>query len=92
MTGSKATDDGRERSVSFRAPQALSEHWGTGPIAIHCGMMGDVADRFRKRARECRELAAQARTEQWRQSLLTLAQDLDDEAANVDAEENEDRD
>lgn len=48
--------------------------------------MGDDAEQFRERARECRDVAAQANDEEWRRTLLTLAQDLEDEADKIDAE------
>ena len=47
----------------------------------------DTVARFRERARKCREIAAEVRTDDWRQALLTLAQDLDDEADKIEAEE-----
>lgn len=50
-------------------------------------MGDDTAARFRQRARECRLLAAETQSEDWRQSLLALAQDLEDEADQIDAEE-----
>ena len=53
-------------------------------------MGDDTAARFRKRARECRKIAAEAKTDYWRQSLLTLARDLEDEADKIDAEDNPD--
>lgn len=49
--------------------------------------MGEDATRFRKRARECCEMAAQARDEEWRWWLLALAEDLESEADRDDAEE-----
>lgn len=45
------------------------------------------AKRFRERARECRRIAAEASSGEWRDSLLTLAQNLEDEADRLDAEE-----
>ena len=44
----------------------------------------DDAKRFRRRAAECRSLAAQAGNAEWRQSLLELAQDLENEADEID--------
>ena len=49
--------------------------------------MGDDADRFRKRAEECRRIAANAKDEEWRKSLLDLARDLDEEADRIDREQ-----
>ena len=60
---------------------------GTEPTQADFCRMGDDAGRFRKRAHECRELAARAKDAEWRRWLLTLADDLESEAANVDAEE-----
>lgn len=48
--------------------------------------VGEDADRFRARARECRDVAAEAKDEEWRQQLLTLARDLEDEADRIDCE------
>ena len=45
-----------------------------------------TAARFRTRARECREMAAEVREPDWIKLLLELAQDLEDEADNIDAE------
>lgn len=50
-------------------------------------MGDDTAARFRKRAQECRDLAADARSDDWRESLLALAEDLDEEADRIEAEE-----
>lgn len=50
-------------------------------------MEDDTATRFRKRTRECRDLAAEAESDDWRQSLQNLAQDLEDEADRIDGEE-----
>jgi hypothetical protein len=48
--------------------------------------MEDDAAHLRKLAHECRQVAAQAKDPQWRESLLTLAKDLDEEADTADAE------
>ena len=48
--------------------------------------MGD-AQRFRKRARECRQLSKLARDGHSRQMLGALAIELDEEADKLDAEE-----
>ena len=47
----------------------------------------DVSARFRRRARECRDLAEQARTDEWRELLLALAKDLEGEADAIDNED-----
>lgn len=53
--------------------------------------MGDeTAIRFREPARKCREIAAEVKTEEWRESLLTLPQDLENEADEIDAEDRPD--
>lgn len=46
--------------------------------------MGDDAARFRKRARECRELAQDESDRDMRRSLLTVAKDLEKEADEID--------
>lgn len=50
-------------------------------------MPNEVAKRFRERARDCRRIADEASSGEWRESLLTLAQNLEDEADRLDAEE-----
>lgn len=49
--------------------------------------MGEDAARFRNRARQCRTLAADARTNEDRQTLSDMAEELDAEANLIDAEE-----
>lgn len=49
--------------------------------------MQDDATRFRKRASECRELAAKVEDEEWRGWLIGLAEDLESEATREDAED-----
>jgi len=49
--------------------------------------VSDESDRFRKRACECRERAAEERDPEMRQRLTTLSIDLDDEAKDLEAEE-----
>lgn len=48
--------------------------------------MEDDASRFRMRAEECRKIAAEADSEFWRNELLELAKDLDDEADSLESE------
>ena len=48
--------------------------------------MSDDAARFRERARKCRELAKQAKDEDWRHALEALATDLEEEAARVESD------
>lgn len=48
--------------------------------------MGEDAERFRQRAKECRRIAEEVSDEGWRQSLLGLADDLESEAAALDEE------
>jgi hypothetical protein len=48
--------------------------------------MSDESDRFRKRACECRQRAAEERDPEMRRHLTTLSIDLDDEADEMDAE------
>ena len=49
--------------------------------------MGEESDRFRSRAKQCRELAKDARDDQSRQTLSEMAEELDAEADNIDEEE-----
>ena len=52
--------------------------------------MGADAERFRNRARECRELARRARDESSRKTLTQMAGELEAEADELDkAEKNE---
>jgi hypothetical protein len=51
--------------------------------------MADEADRFRLRAKECRDLAKAARDDTARQDLLTIAGELEAEADRIDAEEDD---
>ncbi len=51
--------------------------------------MGEDAQRFRRRARQCRELAPRARDEQIRLYLIEVACDLEAEADKVDGLEAE---
>ena len=46
------------------------------------------AKRFRQRAADCRRIAEQTKSDEWRGSLLDLARDLEDEAASLDEEAN----
>ena len=49
--------------------------------------MSDDAKRFRNRARDCRALSENARNEADRQMLAEIADELDAEAARIEAEE-----
>lgn len=49
--------------------------------------MTDEAERFRKRANDCRRLAGDARDEGARRTLSEMAVELDAEADRVDQEE-----
>jgi hypothetical protein len=49
--------------------------------------MSEAADRFRERARECRETAATARDSYWRDRLVAIAAELEEEADRIDFEE-----
>ena len=48
--------------------------------------MSEEGDRFRKRARECRDLAPKARLAELREQLLRLAAELEEEAEKADSE------
>ena len=56
-------------------------------MPLGCGVMqSDItAVGFRKRALECRQIAAEVQEPDWRASLLELAQDLETEADAMDA-------
>ena len=49
--------------------------------------MGEDATRFRGRAHQCRELARDTRDEEARRTLTQMADELEAEADNIDAEE-----
>ena len=49
--------------------------------------MSDESNRFRMRARQCRELAAVARDHYSRQTLSQMAEELEAEAAAIEAQE-----
>ena len=49
--------------------------------------MGEDSDRFRRRARQCRDLALRARDPEVRLELIQIAGELEEEAARIDAEE-----
>ena len=46
----------------------------------------ETSNRFRQRARECRAMAEEVQESDWRKTLLDLAQDLEDEAEQMEAE------
>lgn len=54
---------------------------------VDFGVVGKESDRFRARARNCRHVAAQTKDAEWRQKLLSPAQDLEDEADTIDDDE-----
>jgi hypothetical protein len=49
--------------------------------------MGEASERFRARAKQCRELASSAREADSRQTLSDLSEELDAEAELIEAEE-----
>lgn len=49
--------------------------------------MSNDSERFRRRARECRDIAAQTKDTWWSTMLLELADELEEEAERVEAEE-----
>jgi|1185.fasta_scaffold1921470_1 hypothetical protein len=51
------------------------------------GVMDTEAQRLRRRASQCRELAKIARDGHSRKTLAQLAEELDEEADKIDAEE-----
>ena len=54
--------------------------------------MTEDAARFRRRARQCRDLAERARDEYSRSTLSQMAVELEDEADKIDVEEGGDQD
>lgn len=51
------------------------------------GGMSDEAKRFRDRAKDCREIAATTHDDSWRETLLSMAGDFEEEAARLENEE-----
>jgi hypothetical protein len=49
--------------------------------------MSEAAEGFRARAKQCRQLARDARDEKARETLSRMADELDAEAALIDSEE-----
>lgn len=49
--------------------------------------MTEESDRFRMRALQCRELSKLARDDHSRQTLAQMADELDEEASRIEAEE-----
>jgi hypothetical protein len=49
--------------------------------------MSDDAKRYRDRARDCREIAANTHDDSWRETLIAMADDFDEEAARMENEE-----
>ena len=48
--------------------------------------MSEESDRFRMRAHQCRELSKLARDDHSRQTLAQMADELDEEATRIEAE------
>jgi hypothetical protein len=48
--------------------------------------VGEASDRFRKRAKQCRQLAGDAKDDHARQTLTQMAKELDAEADLIDSE------
>jgi hypothetical protein len=49
--------------------------------------MANDAERLRRRARECRQLAAEAPNRQWRDKLIEIADDLDAGSDRIEQEQ-----
>ena len=47
--------------------------------------MGDEAKRYRERAEDCRGMASSLQAGEWRDALLQMATDFEDEADRMDA-------
>ena len=63
-----------------------AEKPGTILTYVSSGLMGDEAEHFRLRAKQCRALAATARDDYSSQTLSRMAEELDLEAVTIDAE------
>jgi hypothetical protein len=50
--------------------------------------MADDAERLRRRARECRLLAAEAPNAKWRDKLIEIADDLDAQSDKIEQQRN----
>ena len=59
-----------------------------GPVRFY--RMSDEARRFRDRAKGCRALAESTRDDNWRKTLLNLAEAFEEEASRIEAEERAD--
>ncbi|MGZ2413115.1 hypothetical protein ACUXST_002564 [Sphingomonas sp. F9_3S_D5_B_2] len=55
-------------------------------LQVGTSLIADDAERYRKRAQECRTLAAGARDDRDRHALLEVAEDLEIEAAEIEAQ------
>ena len=54
--------------------------------------MTDESDRFRKRAQQCRHLAASARDDASRRELMNMGRELDDAADAIEADDGSSKD
>ena len=61
--------------------------WGTSLTYVNCVEVREASERFRARAKQCRDLARAARDDQQRQTLARMAEELDAEADLIDSEE-----
>ena len=67
----------------------MTKAWNSSYRSLVLWAMSEESDRFRMRARQCREQAALAREPNSRDTLTQMAVDLDEEAARIDAEESD---
>lgn len=58
---------------------------GTRLTLVNYAFMGNDAERFRIRANECRNMAAGAYDREWREALLNMANDFDEEARVIES-------
>ena len=56
-----------------------------GGLAHWRSMDVQTADRFRKRAQECRQMAQEVREPDWIKKLLAIAEDLEGEVNKIEA-------
>jgi hypothetical protein len=77
-----------ERLKKSPGRNRLSQNsWPTDQHLLVGARMTEESERFRLRAKQCRELAALARDDYSRKTLTQMAVELDEEADTIEAEE-----
>ena len=49
--------------------------------------MGEAAKQYRSRAQDCRDMAKNVDDEAWREALMDMARDFDEEARRLEAQQ-----